>query len=87
MPDDKPSDPADKDSGSDQFQQVNRRAGYGDKEARIERILRWARKGATLAAGEGALIVEHYEALLTTLTEELSACRVAAFTRSQNNDR
>jgi hypothetical protein len=39
----------------------NRRAGYGDQ---LEMILRVARKGGTLAAGEGLKLIEHYEALL-----------------------
>jgi hypothetical protein len=50
--------------GQDQFQPVNnRRAGYGDA---LEMAMSAARKGWTLSAGQGALIVEHYE----TLTRE-----------------
>jgi len=52
--------------GQDQFQPVNRRAGYGDA---LEMALSAARKGWTLSAGQGALIVEHYE-------EKLAAARV-----------
>lgn len=37
------------------------RSGYGPLETRLERILRFAKKGATLAAGEGALICQYYE--------------------------
>lgn len=44
--------------GQDQFQPVNRRAGYGDA---LEMALSAARKGWTLSAGQGLLIVEHYE--------------------------
>jgi hypothetical protein len=52
--------------GQDQFQPVaNRRAGYTDA---LGWALRQARKGGTLAAGEGLLIVEYYEA-------KLAACR------------
>lgn len=39
----------------------NRRAGYGDQ---LEMILRIAKKGGTLAAGEGLKLIEHYEALV-----------------------
>jgi len=53
--------------GQDQFQPVNRRAGYGDA---LEMALSAARKGWTLSAGQGALIVEHYE-------EQLAAARDA----------
>jgi hypothetical protein len=45
--------------GQDQFQPVvNRRAGYGDA---LKMALSVARKGGTLSAGEGLLIIEHYE--------------------------
>ena len=44
--------------GQDQFQPVNRRAGYGDA---LEMALSAARKGWTLSAGQGLLIIEHYE--------------------------
>lgn len=40
---------------------VNRRAGYTDP---LGWALRVARKGGTLAAGEGLLLVKHYEALV-----------------------
>ena len=67
------SDPADKtlDAAADgNFggkQGVNRRAGYGD---RLEMALRFAKKGACLSAGEGQLIVEHYEDEIVRLREE-----------------
>lgn len=52
--------------GTDQFQPVaNRRAGYSDA---LGWALKVARKGGTLAAGEGALIIAYYE-------ERLAACR------------
>lgn len=44
------------------------RGGYSD----IAWILRYARKGATLGAGEGARIVEHYEAQLAALGSVLA---------------
>lgn len=40
---------------------VNRRAGYTDP---LGWALKQARKGGTLAAGEGLLIIKHYEALV-----------------------
>jgi hypothetical protein len=52
--------------GQDQFQPVNRRAGYGDA---LEMALSAARKGWTLSAGQGALIVEHYEEKLAAANE------------------
>ena len=66
------NDPADKalDAAADgNFggkQGVNRRAGYGD---RLDMALRFAKKGACLSAGEGQLIVEHYERILNRLRE------------------
>jgi hypothetical protein len=53
--------------GQDQFQPVNRRAGYGDA---LEMAMSAARKGWTLSAGQGLLIIEHYE-------EKLAAARKA----------
>lgn len=44
-----------------QFQQVNRRAGYGDD--RLDRIIATARKGWTLAAGEGLVLVQEIDRL------------------------
>jgi hypothetical protein len=44
-----------------QFQQVNRRAGYGDD--RLERTIATARKGWTLAAGEGLVLVQEIDRL------------------------
>ena len=57
-------DPADKtlDAQADGAFSGSRRAGYGDA---LERALRSARQGHTLAAGEGLLIVQHYEEELT----------------------
>jgi hypothetical protein len=55
--------------GQDQFQPVNRRAGYGDA---LEMALSAARKGWTLSAGQGALIVEHYEEKLAATRELLA---------------
>ncbi len=56
-------DPSDKlDAKADgQFQQVNRRAGYGDD--RLDRIIATARKGWTLAAGEGLVLVQEIDRL------------------------
>lgn len=55
------SDPADK--GQDQFKPVvNRRAGYSADG--FQRIMACARKGGSLAAGEGLQIIEHFEELL-----------------------
>lgn len=54
--------------GQDQFITVaNRRAGYSDP---LHWALRQARKGGTLQAGEGLLIVEHFEEQIATLREE-----------------
>ena len=61
--------------GQDQFQPVNRRAGYGDA---LEMALSAARKGWTLSAGQGALIVEHYEEKLAAVREAASlVCETA----------
>lgn len=71
-------DPADKlDAAADGAfggKPVNRRAGYGD---RLEMALKFARKGACLSAGEGQLIVEHYETLIDELRSELSLSGLA----------
>jgi hypothetical protein len=47
---------------------VNRRAGYkgvlvhdGQTYTKVEWVLRGARMGGTLNAGEGALLIEHFE--------------------------
>jgi len=53
--------------GQDQFQPVNRRAGYGDA---LEMALSAARKGWTLSAGQGLLIIEHYEEKLAATIGE-----------------
>lgn len=47
-------------SEQDKFQ--NHRAGYGD--AAFERMMKVARKGGTLAAGEGKALIEYYECQL-----------------------
>lgn len=61
-----PTDPSDKalDAAADGAfggQHTNRRAGYGDQ---LDMILRVARRGGTLAAGEGEKLIAHYEALV-----------------------
>ena len=63
-------DPSDKlDAKADgQFQAVNRRAGYGDD--RLERIIATARKGWTLAAGEGLVLVQEIDRLREELTQQ-----------------
>lgn len=43
------------------------RAGYGDKLANAER---WARKGGTLNAGEGAILCEEIDRLRDELTQQ-----------------
>lgn len=48
---------------------VNHRAGYGQ----LDMAFAVARKGGTLAAGEGLAIIEHYEARIANL---LNALRV-----------
>jgi hypothetical protein len=60
----KAPDPADK--GADQFQPVNRRAGYGtDRLARLLDYLdRWP--AATLASGEGKLLADEIHRLKGT---------------------
>jgi hypothetical protein len=62
--------------GQDQFQPVNRRAGYGDA---LEMALSAARKGWTLSAGQGLLIIEHYE-------EKLAAVRVVESSEKSASD-
>ena len=62
-------DPTDK-LAADQF--VNRRAGYGD---RLERTIATARKGWTLSAGEGAVLVEEIDRLKGELDTLQSAMR------------
>lgn len=55
--------------GQDQFQPVaNRRAGYTDA---LGWALKIAAKGGTLAAGEGRLILDHYE-------DRLARCQCGA---------
>ena len=55
-------DPTDA-QAADQF--VNRRAGYGD--GRLQRITHAARQGWTLSAGEGAVLVEEIDRLVSIL--------------------
>jgi len=62
--------------GQDQFQPVNRRAGYGDA---LKMAMSVARKGGTLSAGEGLLIIEHYEEKLAAARKD--AARKDAITR------
>ena len=53
-------------TGQDQFTPVvNRRAGYSRE---LEWPLKIGRQGGTLAAGEGALLIQHFEERLATLT-------------------
>jgi hypothetical protein len=62
---------AERQSGLDQFQPVaNRRAGYGDA---LGMVLKVAQRGGTLAAGEGLLLIEYYEAELDRLKAMLRA--------------
>lgn len=60
----KPGDPADKitDAKADGAFQGSHRAGYGDKLARVEQWLR-AHPGATLASGEGAVLLAEIDQL------------------------
>lgn len=46
----------------------NRRAGYTNP---LEMALRVARKGGTLAAGEGLLIIKYYEQRLAEMEQEI----------------
>jgi hypothetical protein len=63
-------DPSDRlDAKADgQFQAVNRRAGYGDD--RLDRIIATARKGWTLAAGEGLVLVQEIDRLREELAQQ-----------------
>lgn len=67
MTEPKIGDPADRleAAASDQFQPVNRRAGYGS--ALLERIVRQARRGGSLYAGEGKKLVEYFESRSLTI--------------------
>ena len=68
----KMGDPADKTSGVDQFQPtVNHRAGYGDK---FSRVYDYAKRGATLHAGEGRFLTDRIDQLeveVRALTDEI----------------
>lgn len=68
----KMGDPADKTSGVDQFQPaVNHRAGYGDK---FSRVYDYAKRGATLHAGEGRILTDRIDQLeveVRALTDEI----------------
>lgn len=59
-------DPNEKDT----FQQVNRRAGYGTN---IHALIRWAKLGHTMAAGEAQQIVAYYEEQLAEVTSQRDA--------------
>lgn len=62
--------------GQDQFKPVaNRRAGYSDQ---LYWAMRQAKKGGTLAAGEGLAIIEHYEEQLAALRSQLDGMRFLA---------
>ena len=63
---------------------VNRRAGYGD---RLEMVLKFARKGACLSAGEGQLIVEHYEDEIVRLREQLTYQTITLTAEHQRAER
>lgn len=57
-------------TGQDQFQPVaNRRAGYSHA---TEWALKIAKKGGTLAAGEGLLVVMYYEEQIAQLVAQLA---------------
>lgn len=57
------SDPADKATFVDTFKTVtNRRAGYSADG--FQRMMKVARSGGTLAAGEGQQLIEHFEEIL-----------------------
>ena len=70
----KPGDPADRatDAKADDAFQGSHRAGYGDRLARVEE---WLRKhpSATLASGEGAVLLAEIE----RLRKELAAAHAA----------
>lgn len=63
-------------AAADQFKgsTANHRAGYTDS---LGWALKIARKGGTLAAGEGLLIIEHYEAELKALQDTVLVQRDA----------
>lgn len=54
-------DPSDKHAGADQFAGTAHRSGYTAE--RLAWIERWARKGATLHAGEGAVLCAEIDRL------------------------
>jgi hypothetical protein len=70
--------------GQDQFQPVNRRAGYGDA---LKMALSAARKGWTLSAGQGLLIIEHYEEKLAATQDALDAVMKALAAHKKIVDR
>jgi len=78
-------DPADKlDAQADgNFGGKNHRAGYGDVTfegktyTKMEWILRAAKLGHTLSAGDSVKLVQHYEQLLEEAHGELSITRLA----------
>jgi hypothetical protein len=66
-------DPADRVSnveGQDQFQ-TSHRAGYGTDDAKTQRIIEWLTKNphATLASGEGGLLLRYIRQLEQQLQE------------------
>ena len=71
---DKPTDPADKAQGQDQFQSIHRN-GYGSDA--FTRTMRVARAGGTLAAGEGQQIIKHFEEILYAEEVRTGGCLVA----------
>lgn len=67
----KPGDPADRVvDGHDQFQTVHR-LGYGTDNAKLQRVLDWLTKNpqATLASGEGGLLLRYIRQLEQQLAE------------------
>ena len=78
--DTKPGDPADRAADGAFGGVTSHRAGYGDKLARVEE---WLRKhpSATLASGEGAVLLAEIDRLRAELELEqmrLAACSVVA---------
>jgi chromosome segregation ATPase len=62
--------------GQDQFTTVaNRRAGYTEP---VEWALKIAKRGGTLAAGEGLLLVEHYESRLAAVEHDFEQAMAVA---------
>lgn len=58
--------------GQDQFKPlINRRAGYGSVEDKTERVIAWLTRhpGATLASGEGDLLLQRIHELEAELRD------------------